>query len=52
MLIEWNGQKKTLSQWCEMSPLTYKQVYPRYHNLKWSLEKSLFTPIKGGNKDV
>ena len=52
VLIEWNGQKKTLSQWCEMSPLTYKQVYPRYHNLKWSLEKSLFTPIKGGNKDV
>lgn len=52
VLIELNGETKTLAEWVELSPLSYKQVWHRYHVLGWDIEKSLYTPIKEGAKNV
>lgn len=52
VLIESNGETKTLAQWAELSELTYKQVWHRYHYLGWDIQKALYTPIRGGKKNV
>lgn len=48
-IIEYLGQKKTLSQWAEEYRLTADQVIMRL-GLKWPIEKILNTPIRKCNK--
>lgn len=40
------GKTATLIEHCEDAGLTYATVYNRLHNLGWSLEKALTTPIR------
>lgn len=46
VLIEFNGELKTFSQWCENFNLPYNTVHKRVFVLKWDFEKAIKTPIK------
>lgn len=37
-LINFRGQTKCLSEWCELLGLTYHRVYMRVFKLNWSIE--------------
>ena len=44
VVIEFNGETKVLSQWCEELYLNYSTVHSRITKLKWSTDRALFTP--------
>lgn len=49
VLIEINGEKRSLMEWCELFGFPYKTAYDRYHRGKVGMD--LFAPIaKGKNK--
>ena len=52
VMVEMDGETKTLSEWAELSPLSYKQIWNRYHRLKWDIQDALYTPICGGKHNV
>jgi hypothetical protein len=41
-----NGQKKSLSEWCEVLGLRFGLVSNRIYTLKWTAEKALTTPAR------
>jgi hypothetical protein len=43
-IILFDGQKKTLSQWCDQFNMGYKLVSDRINRYGWSLKKALTTP--------
>lgn len=43
LVIEYNGEKKCLSEWCELIKFNYKKVQLRIQRLKWPIEKSFNT---------
>lgn len=43
---EYNGQKKTLSQWSDVCGISYGTLESRLHKCRWSFKKSLETPIR------
>jgi hypothetical protein len=45
VLIEYNGKKQNLMQWCEELGLTYKRVHNRMHKLGWSFERAISEPV-------
>lgn len=47
--IEYNGQRKTLMQWCEELGLSYCAVSQRINN-GWSAERALAEPLHDTNK--
>lgn len=57
VLIDYNGQKKNLMQWCELLGLKYQLMYTRLFKLGWGIEKAFtkppdpyFNPWKRKNK--
>lgn len=47
VLIEFNGEKLTISQWSEKLGIKYITLYDRLITRGWSVEKSLTTPLFG-----
>ena len=43
--IEWNGETRVLSEWCELLGLDYNSVNMRLHR-GWSFEKAVSTPFR------
>ena len=43
VVIEYNGSKRTLSEWAKEYGINYSTLWNRYHNLKWDFEKCLLT---------
>lgn len=39
--INYNGESKTLSEWCEVLNLNYYTVYDRLYRYNWSIENAL-----------
>lgn len=44
-ILECQGQKKTISEWCEITGLSYSTISARVGKLQWSAEKALTTPL-------
>lgn len=44
VIIAYNGELKTLKQWCEHLGLKYTLIYTRLFKLKWTTEKAFITP--------
>lgn len=47
VLIEFRGETKPISVWCEIYGISTKRFYDRVTKQKWSIEKTLLTPIYG-----
>lgn len=43
-LITYNGETKTMAQWCEMLNMSYDKVKSRLNKYGWSVEKTFTTP--------
>lgn len=43
--VEYNGEKKTLSQWAEYAGIPYRTFYYRYTKYNWSIEDCINTPV-------
>lgn len=41
VVVELNGEKKTLKEWCEFYDLNYHTVWKRFRKYGWSIERSL-----------
>ena len=52
IVVEWDGEKKTLTQWCEKYGVPYSRVRVRYVNMGWSFEDAMFTPRYGQKGEV
>lgn len=48
--IEYNGETKTLMEWCEELNLNYKLVHSRIFRLGWTFEKAINEPVKRKGK--
>ena len=44
VVFEYMGEKRILTEWCEILNLDYKLVHNRIHKMGWSFEKSILTP--------
>lgn len=42
--IEFNGEKKSLSEWCSVLNLRYSKIYKRIHYRHWDIERAFTTP--------
>lgn len=47
ILIEYNGEKKTLSEWCEILKLPRQTIRHRIYNMNMDIEEAFTIPIKG-----
>ena len=45
IVIEHNGQKKNLAQWCDALGLDYKRIHNRMFRLGWDFEKAISCPV-------
>lgn len=43
--LEFDGQRKTIEEWSEITGLRYGVISSRVNKLKWSAEKALTTPL-------
>jgi hypothetical protein len=50
VLIEYRGETKTLSHWCEQLNLKYASVYSRLYQLGYDVTKSFEHPIRSHSK--
>lgn len=51
LVIEWNNQKKTLSEWSEVLNINKNTLRDRIYSTKWTLEEAMSTPLlKKGEK--
>lgn len=41
-----NGQRKSLTEWCEILGISHQTVSNRIYTLKWTAEKALTTPAR------
>lgn len=46
IFIEYNGQKKCLSEWAETYGIHKRVIYDRIKKLSWPFEKAITTPVK------
>lgn len=45
VLIEYNGEEKTLREWCDLLELNYQTMYSRiFRGKRWSVKKAFETP--------
>ena len=44
VFIEYNGEVKTIAEWCRYYGKEYKIVYQRIKTLGWDFEKAIFAP--------
>lgn len=49
-IIEFNGRSQTLSEWAEETGIPYSLLQARLNRLKWSVERSLTTPVTHQNR--
>ncbi|MGN0768695.1 MAG: hypothetical protein ACI4M8_04975, partial [Christensenellales bacterium] len=49
-LITYNGATKTVTEWADVLDIKRDTLYARLFVYKWSVEKSLSLPVKGGIK--
>ena len=42
--IEFNGEKKSLAEWCSVLNLRYSKIYKRIHYRHWDIERAFTTP--------
>lgn len=49
-ILELNGEKQTMKEWSQKLNINYDVLSSRVNALKWSDEKALTTPVKGGVK--
>lgn len=47
VVVEINGVKKTLTEWCREYGVPFSRVRVRYCNMHWSIEEALTTPRYG-----
>ena len=45
-IIEYDGEKRTMSEWAEWLNIPYSCLNNRINNLNWDIEKALTTPYK------
>ena len=45
IVIEYNGKRKNLTEWCKEYGIDYYLVHNRIYKLGWDFEKALFTPV-------
>ena len=50
LLIEYNGEKKSLIEWSKELNIPYNILNDRITALKWDTEKAFTKPIKSKNK--
>lgn len=50
--IEYNGETKTLQEWCNELNLNYKRVHNRMVKLGWSFEKAIKTPVNKNKRNM
>jgi hypothetical protein len=41
ILLTYNGEVKSLAEWCEILNLSYQKIYDRLYTLKWKTTKAL-----------
>ena len=46
-ILEFRGEKHTISEWGEITGIGRKNISNRINNKGWSIEKTLTTPVKG-----
>lgn len=46
-LIEYKGETKTISEWCDIFGIDKKLFYHRYNESHWPLDKVFNTPVRG-----
>ncbi len=46
IVIEYNGESHTFSEWMELLNLDYHVIYGRIYTLGWTVERAFETPIK------
>ena len=44
VIIEYNGERRTIQEWCEKLNIKYSTLYPRLRR-GWSIEKAFTTPV-------
>ncbi len=50
VFLEWNGEKKTVAEWSRSTNIPIVAIRERLK--KWSIEKTLSTPLKSNNKII
>lgn len=50
-IIEYQGKKQTLMQWCEELGLNYKRTHSRIYKCGWTFEKAISTPVASHKKE-
>lgn len=48
--IIYNGETKSLKEWCDILGIAYKQTHKRIFSLGWTIPQSLETPFVRGNQ--
>lgn len=49
-MIEFNGEKKSITQWSRDLGISFNTLYSRLHSGNWTVEKALTTPARKFNK--
>lgn len=50
VIVEYNGQEKTLSEWADYFNIPYRILHNRYRNLKWDFDRATTQPIRPPRK--
>ena len=48
--LEYNGAKKTISEWSAITGIPAPDIWQRINRLKWSIEKALTQPVRDDGK--
>lgn len=51
VIIEYDGEKKSLMSWCEELGLNYKRVHNRMFKLGWDFERAISCPVDESKKN-
>lgn len=46
VVVEWDGEKKTLKQWAEFLGVNYETLHTRLRRRGWSLERAFTQPVE------
>jgi len=52
LLIEYNGETKTLAEWCYDLNINYKLTHCRIHKLKWTTYEAFTIPVSRNSKYI
>lgn len=51
VIVEYNGESKTLAQWAEEYGILYSTLHSRYKYFGWDFEKAIKTPVRKSHKE-